>query len=119
MSSSDVSKRAGDVRGLSVSEVVPPRLSVPDVFSLPPLLSEVFPPRSVLEVAQSLAGLGLPVLSSRVPVSARYPIPRLMVRLGCPGCSDNLYGCYIHRRSPIPRPKMALNRLPLSLMSAR
>ena len=50
----------------------------------PVLKRHVFLPlSSVLEVAQSLVGLGLLVLSIMVLVSAIYPTPCPPVRLGC------------------------------------
>ena len=111
--------------GLVVSEVFPPPsevsppLLVSEVF-LPLLVLEVFPPpRSVLEVAQSLAGLELPVLSTLVLVSTRSPCPRPLVHMGCCDYSNNLNGCYIRRSSPMQRPSPITNVCRIASTSRR
>ena len=121
-------------RRLSVSEVFVPRLSALEASPPQLLVSEVFVPRlSVLEATPPrlqvsevfVARLPVPVgaqllfsevlvLSNLVTVSARYPTPHPLVRLGFRYSCGSSYVRCVPCPNPIQKPKMLqIHLLPL------
>ena len=112
--------------GLVVSVVFPPRLSASEVFvprlsvleATPPRLqvSEVFVARLPVPVGAQLLFSEVLVLSNLVTVSARYPTPHPLVRLGFRYSCGSSYVRCVPCPNPIQKPKMLrIHLLPLPM----